>query len=395
MKKLPLILISSLLLLASCQVNTNPISYNVSNVFNIDNQPVNPFNTAIALTMFNQRQIDNKFPEFENEIHRLHRLFDSYNYYEVNNQKLINLKVINDSYGTGTSLKVEPEILELITQAVQMMKLTEGYFNPTLGTLIDIWSPLFVPFLQELGEDPDSNKIDAALKCSANINNIDEVIVIDNNSSTIQFNKIPGCDGPAKLALGAIAKGFAMEKVKTLLGDQPYLIDGGRSSLITNGINPNPDRDNWNVVVLTPYLGVNLAISSISGSATFTTSGDYENSFLKQNPDGTTIVRHHILNPFSGYSQNYYRSFTILSDSQAGIMDALGTALFNIEDLSLIKKIIQNVESEFNVKIDFMYQQEVKVDSSNKLIVSLTQGFDKTLMQDTVSSLVVEKRIIN
>lgn len=394
MKKITLLMSASLLLLSSCQTNTTPVAYNVSNVFNIDNQPVNPFNTAIALTMFNQNDINKIFPIFEEEIHRLHRIFDSYNYYSIDGKRLNNLKVLNDSYGTNEALVVDADLIDLIKQSIEMMKLTEGYFNPTLGVLIDLWSPLFVPFQQELGIDPDPTNVSNALSCSASLDNIDKIIEINELQNSVKFNKIEGCEGKAKLALGAIAKGYAMESARSIIGNYPFLIDGGRSSLITNGINPNPDRDNWNVVILTPYIGNNLAIASVNGSNTFTTSGDYENSFLKENSDGSFTVRHHILNPFTGYSENFYRSFTILSDKQAGIMDALGTALFNVEDLSQLNRIKKNVEDRFNLKANILFQKEIIVNDQTRLNIYLEQDFFDTFISSSISELVNETNII-
>ena len=395
MKRISIALVTSLFLLSSCQPSSTPVVYNVSNVFNIDNKPVNPFNTAIALTMFNNRDLNLIFPLFEAEIHRLHRLFDSYNYYNIDGRLLNNLSVINDNYGSGQAVTVDKDLIELIKQSVEMMKLTEGYFNPTLGILIDLWSPLFVPFQQELGVDPDPQLVASALKCSATLNSIDQVIELNETNSTVRFNRIEGCDGKAKLALGAIAKGYAMERAKEIIGEYSYLIDGGRSSLITNGINPNPDRDSWNVVILTPYLGNNLAIAAVNNSNTFTTSGDYENSFIKDNMDGTFTVRHHILNPFTGYSENIYRSFTILSSQQAGLMDALGTALFNIKDLTVINRIVTNVETRFNLQAHILFQQEVLIDNQPKLNISIDRIFYESFIQTSISSLVNQTTVLD
>jgi thiamine biosynthesis lipoprotein ApbE len=395
MKRISIALVTSLFLLSSCQPSSTPVVYNVSNVFNIDNKPVNPFNTAIALTMFNNRDLNLIFPLFEAEIHRLHRLFDSYNYYNIDGRLLNNLSVINDNYGSGQAVTVDKDLIELIKQSVEMMKLTEGYFNPTLGILIDLWSPLFVPFQQELGVDPDPQLVASALKCSATLNSIDQVIELNETNSTVRFNRIEGCDGKAKLALGAIAKGYAMERAKEIIGEYSYLIDGGRSSLITNGINPNPDRDSWNVVILTPYLGNNLAIAAVNNSNTFTTSGDYENSFIKDNMDGTFTVRHHILNPFTGYSENIYRSFTILSSQQAGLMDALGTALFNIKDLTVINRIVTNVETRYNLQAHILFQQEVLINNQPKLNISIDRIFYESFIQTSISSLVNQTTVLD
>lgn len=360
----------------------------VPNAISEDGVVVTPFNTTISLTMYNSKNINKYFPLFEEGILKLHKYFDRYNYYlDDSGERINNLKVINDSYGTNQEIVVDDELYELISLSLEMTKLTEGYFNPTLGRLIDLWSDKFFIIPLE-NVDPEASLINEALKCSASKENIDDIIVLNPDLKSITFNKIEGCNGKAIISLGAIAKGYAIEKSKKIVENIPSLIDGGRSSLIANGTNPNPERDTWNLAVLTPYTSKNLGVLSIEGDLTFSTSGDYEKCFYINNPDGTTTIRHHILNPYTGYSENYYRSISLLSSSNAGVIDALSTALFNINDFTLINEIVANVEEFYHLDIDVLFEKEVIIADEKKINVIVDQKFWNLMLSDSLSSVI-------
>ncbi|MCK9198410.1 MAG: FAD:protein FMN transferase [Bacilli bacterium] len=360
----------------------------VSNAISEDGVVVTPFNTTISLTMYNSKDTNEYFPLFEEEVLKLHKYFDRYNYYQDNTGKRIsNLKVINDSYGTNEEILINDELYDLLNLSLEMTKLTKGYFNPTLGGLIDLWSDKF--FLIPLeNTDPDNDLITEALKCSASKENIDEVIVLNPIKKSVIFNKIDGCNGKVIISLGAIAKGYAMEKAKSLVKDVPSLIDGGRSSLIATGTNPNPNRDTWNLAILTPYTAINLGVLAIKGELTFSTSGDYEKCFYIINDDGSLTIRHHILNPSTGYSENYYRSISLLSDGNAGVIDALSTALFNVNDIDIIDEIVKNVEDYYLLDIEFLFEKEIIIDGKKMIDVIVNENFWNLIVADSISSVV-------
>lgn len=55
-------------------------------------------------------------------------------------------------------------MIDALQEAVRMMKLSDGYFNPFLGELINVWGSRFSNFPVE-GTDPDQEEIDQALGC--------------------------------------------------------------------------------------------------------------------------------------------------------------------------------------------------------------------------------------
>ena len=98
--------------------------------------------------------------------------------------------------------------------------------------------------------------------------------------------------------------------------------------------------------------------------------------------DGTR--RHHILNPYSGYPENYYRMLTLIGDD-AAVLDALSTALFNIEDRNQIKEIIDNIEKEYNLIIKYCFVKEIEKD---KYELIMNEAFKEIIYESQMSNKV-------
>ena len=156
------------------------------------------------------------------------------------------------------------------------------------------------------------------------------------------------------------------------------MIDGGSSSSYGLNKNPNPNRDYWLVGVAAPY---KVALSpqaivniKLDNTYTLSVSGDYESSYKTE--DG--IIRHHILNPYSGYPENFYRVVSLKSESRSEILDGLSTAIFSIEDKDTIKEIVSNIEEHYDIEIALMLEKEV--DKENKKIdLYLTEDYEKLI----------------
>ena len=109
----------------------------------------------------------------------------------------------------------------------------------------------------------------------------------------------------------------------------------------------------------------------LDNTYTLSVSGDYESSY--KTSEG--IIRHHILNPYSGYPENYYRVVSVKSTSRSDILDGLSTALFSIESTEKVKEIVNKVEEQFNIEIPVLLEKEI--DKENKQIVLyLTESYD-------------------
>ena len=113
-----------------------------------------------------------------------------------------------------------------------------------------------------------------------------------------------------------------------------------------------------------------------------------EHDFKNYYDNDELIRRHHILNPYTGHSEDYYRSVTLFSESRPDILDALSTALFNINDFELIKEIIDEAELTYNINIDYMFQKEI---SDKTLNLYLNEGYEKTITKKYTDTIKINE----
>ena len=58
---------------------------------------------------------------YNDEVGRLHKIFDRHNsYYDENGELIVNIKTINDSFGSNTPIKCSDELYELLTLVFDM-----------------------------------------------------------------------------------------------------------------------------------------------------------------------------------------------------------------------------------------------------------------------------------
>ena len=364
------------------------IDKSVSNVKTKEGGYVLPFNTVVTLRTFCGKDYNDIYPTFNKEMQRLHILFDRYNdFVDENGKDINNLKVINESYGSGNKIVVDQALIDLLKLSNELSELTQGYFNPTLGELIDTWNyryedgkkyVRYSPYCFE-DVDPKIEDIESSKQKMIPYNELTSYLIINDENNTVEFKKYKEID-KVTLSLGAIAKGYAVEKLKKYVEsfNVPSMIDGGSSSSYGLNKNPNPNRDYWLVGVAAPY---KVALSpqaivniKLDNTYTLSVSGDYESSY--KTSEG--IIRHHILNPYSGYPENFYRVVSLKSDSRSEILDGLSTAIFSIEDKDTIKEIVSNIEEHYDIEIALMLEKEV--DKENKKIdLYLTEDYEKLI----------------
>lgn len=322
---------------------------------------------------------------------KYHKLLDSHHYYQDEDGTLVkNIAIINDSYGSGVPVEVSEEMIEILQEALHMSKLSEGYFNPMMGNLIDLWTPKFSAFPIE-NTDPEEADIEKARACVPSIAQMEEVLVIDAENNTVTFNKMEGCSETVSINLGAFSKGYIIDKCREALKDDEsvWLLDAGTSTVA--GYDPE-NLKTWTAGVISPYnKAAMLYALTLSTDDCLSTSGDGNNYFLL-NQGEQTIVRCHVLNPFTGYSENTYRSVSVLVKDNAAVSDVLSTVMFSIKDKNTAFKIIQSFEDAYNTEIDVSWIRETdsefqlaSVEATDKLYHSI---LDETVM-DAVEHIIL------
>lgn len=339
--------------------------YYFSSVIDIYDDYIPMLNTVCKLTYLDKEYDDQIINDINLIMTKYHKLLDNYHYYRDEEDNLIkNIKYINDYYGKGP-IEVSDEMIDILINVKEMMVLTKGYFNPFMGTLIDNYSAMFSNF-PLVREDIDKEIIDNYLSSIVDFRDIDEILYIDGNM--VSFNTYKDID-TLLINLGAFSKGYVGNRVLDYLKgcDNNLLLNEGTSSIICHG----NDEDIFTVGVRNPKNRYSYLFAlNLMNNYSISTSGSDQNYYLL---DDNTI-RCHIINPYTGYSENFYCLVNIISEN-AMIADCLSTALFNIKDIELIKDIIIDVKNAYNTDIDIIlvsaYDEEYLIKTSfdkNKLL---------------------------
>ncbi len=302
MKKIIPILLCCIILLSSCTTETQPEKkqYNATFLTLFDTV------TTVVGKEENKEAFEEKVNAFRDELERYHKLFDIYNEYDG----IANLKTVNDK-AAEAPLVVDPIILDLLEDCKRYYTETNGVFNPAMGSVLSIWHKARTDGLNDPQNAylPDQQELEEAAKHTD-----PSSIVIDRECSTVFFT-----DPKLKLDVGAIAKGWAVQRVCE--GSPSGLLVSVGGNICATG----PKDENgtpWSVGIRDPKdANSNLHILNITGGSVVT-SGNYMRAYVVDNK-----LYHHIIDPETLYPSERWSSVTIVTDD-SGLADVLSTSLF-------------------------------------------------------------------
>jgi thiamine biosynthesis lipoprotein len=202
-------------------------------------------------------------------------------------------------------VKVSAEVLEVIQRAREISKASGGYFDISVGGLLDLWG-----FETSGGRVPAEVEVEQALQSVGY-----GAIVVDREASTVELRRGMCID------LGGIAKGYAVDRAFEVLRSKGYgnmIVNAGGDMRVGGRKTNGP----WVIGIQDPRGGSRILARFDVGDISVATSGDYERYF---EADG--VRYHHLLNPFTGYPGRQCRSVTIKA-KDAVTADALATAVF-------------------------------------------------------------------
>ena len=233
------------------------------------------------------------------EITRIEKLISSW---DINSQT----SKINKNAGIKPVV-VDSELFKLIKRAISISKLTDGAFDISYASMDRIWK-----FDGSMTKMPPLNKISASV-AKVGFQNI----ILDESKNTV-FLKEKGM----KIGFGAIGKGYAADKAKTLLISKGVSAGIINASGDMNTWGSKPDGKPWKVAITNP-LNKNkvFALFPLINSAVVT-SGNYE-KFVNLNGKRYT----HIIDPRTGYPSSGIISVTVFAP-KAELADALATSIF-------------------------------------------------------------------
>jgi thiamine biosynthesis lipoprotein len=233
------------------------------------------------------------------EIKRIERLISSWDMASQTSE-------INKNAGVK-AVRVKKELFQLIERAKSISKLTDGAFDISYASMDRIWK-----FDESMEQMPSDKEIKLSVaKVGA------KSIELDAKNKTI-FLKKEGM----KIGFGAIGKGYAADKAKTLLQERGVTSGIINASGDMNAWGSQPDGTPWRVAIRNPMNKNKVfALMPLQNKAVVT-SGNYEKYVCFNG------VRYaHIIDPRTGYPATELISVTVFAP-KAEIADALATAVF-------------------------------------------------------------------
>ncbi len=314
MKKLiSLLLVFSCLFLTSCGNGTvNGTAEEKFSAYYFDY-----FDTVTTITGYEKTKydFDTVCTEIENLLKEYHQLYDIYTVYDgINNIATVNGTVD----GEHKEVEVDRKIIDLLLFAKKMYSETDGKVNVAMGSVLSIWHR----YREDGIENPLNSKLPPMdkLQAAAEHINIDDVIINE------EKNTVYLADSQMTLDVGAVAKGYAVEKIASLLeenGISGYIVNVG-GNVRTVGL--KGDGEPWTVGIENPDLDNGddyIAYLHLQGEAVVT-SGVYQRYYTV---DGKNY--HHIINPETLMPDENFKSVSIVC-KDSGVGDALSTAVFTM-----------------------------------------------------------------
>lgn len=328
-------LITLFLIICTLLISLTLVSCKVNQLTRYEAQFLSLFDTATQIIGYDESEQDfkEKVQIIHDELEQYHKLYDIYNDYEGIN----NIKTINDNAGIA-EVKVDKKIIDLLLFAKEMYEKTDGYVNIAFGSVLRIWHD----YREKNIEDSEFAEIPTIeeLKKAVAYTDISKLI-IDEEKQTVYL-----ADDKMRLDVGAIAKGYAVQKVVDSArerGLKSFLLNVGGN---VGSLGTKPDGSTWTVGLQNPKLDENkpYVFKVMLDTECLVSSGNYQRYFML---DG--VRYHHIINKDTLMPSNYFDAVSIICED-SGLADALTTALYNMsyeDGLKLLSKF-ENVEAVWN-----------------------------------------------
>ena len=241
------------------------------------------------------------------ELSYYHELFDIYETYEG----VTNIAYLNSMAGQGP-VTVSEELFGFLEYCVSIERLSGGEVNVMMGSVLSLWHDLReegvrIPTPDELAAAAEHVSITA--------------LVLDRGAMTVEIT-----DPDASLDVGAIAKGYATERIAEALsarGISGYALDFGGNLRV---VGTKRGGDGWKAGVQNPdpHAADRYVCELTVSDTSLVTSGDYERYYTV---DGKRY--HHIIDKDTLMPAEHFASVSILC-RDSGLADALSTALFTM-----------------------------------------------------------------
>ncbi len=255
---------------------------------------------------------------------------------------------------SDSSILADEYFIEVFKTAKKVYQSTNGYFDPTIGPIVNAWG-----FGSKKIREADSSIIDTLMKSIG----FDQVI--EKNGQIIKLR--PGI----KLDFNAIAQGYTVDVVADFMiqnGVENYLIEIG-GEVRAEGLKEN--NTPWKIGIEKPAQNSNapqtLKATLTLKNRSMATSGNYRKFFMQNG-----VKYSHTIDPKTGYpAKNTLLSVTVLAETCI-IADAYATA-FMVMGLDRSKEFLNKHQ---NLEAYFIYS-----DKEGKYKTYMTEGIKENITE--------------
>jgi thiamine biosynthesis lipoprotein len=242
---------------------------------------------TITLYGYGQERVEAALEAAFNEVRRLDGMLSNYRpnseWSEVNR------------YAAERSVKVTPELFDLLSACQKFSRESEGTFDVSVGPLMKVWG-----FYRGTGHMPQRDEVARALEKVGYRN-----VILDRENRTVRFAR-----KGVELDPGGIGKGYTVDQVVDVLKDNGIasaLVSAGGSSIYALGT-PNNNGRGWEVKIRDPKKPGKTLEDLYLKNESMSTSGTYEKFFQAE---GRTYS--HIMDPRTGYPAQGMLSVSVLA----------------------------------------------------------------------------------
>lgn len=205
----------------------------------------------------------------------------------------------------GTPVEISPYLFEPLSFAIEVAKMTDGLFDPTVGKVMEEHGfnrhYLTAEFIESVSADSVTSYHD---------------IVLNHQACTLTITK------PIVIDLGAVAKGFAIDLAAQELKEFEGFVVNAGGDLFAGGYDENGKP--WKVGIQHPYQKDRIIDTIEISNEAICTSGSYERK------NRTIPDLHHLVNPKTRCSPNEWVSTSIIAPF-AMMADAFSTVSFLLD----------------------------------------------------------------
>ncbi|WP_294948373.1 FAD:protein FMN transferase [Sulfurivirga sp.] len=310
MRKSLVLILPLTVLLAGCQPSEAPapapqqtVDIRTAPVLKPHKQTFHVFGTLVHVTLYadSSQRAREAFGHIARELQAFHQRWHAWEPGGL-------LYRVNTAFLLGHSIKVPADMAAFIQKSKDLYRLSEGYFDPSIGALINLWG-----FHSDTptGPPPTEKQLRTWMQHRPTM---DDVVVIENT--------ISARNNLAELDFGANAKGLALDQVLN------YLKQAGIEHAIINiggdmkALGLKPGGQPWRIGVADPHNPErSLARIDLQAGEAIVTSGTYERFF-----DWNGHRYSHIINPHTARPAEGILSVTVIH-RDAITADAAATAL--------------------------------------------------------------------